>query len=313
MDNRNRVPAMVEGALMSAIGVVMMLMGIYLPVFGLITMLIPLPFIILGVRRGLNHVMPSVIVASIISLMLTSISSGLTVLLLGGASALSISYMIRKKQSMSKTFLVGAITTIFSVILYISLLNMILGIDYFLLMDESLVESGKIVKGFVGNSELSSSIQDNVENLRLAFKLLLPFVFTMMGSVVAFVNIQISRLVLKRTGYEISAAKPLSQLVLPDNILMGTTIILILTYFVGQLNIVNMDTLFLNIFNIFVMVFLVQGLAVVSFFLEKYVFNKAVKGFVLAFILFSGISIFVALLGWLDALFDFRKIRMKRV
>lgn len=313
MNNRNKVPSMVEGALISAIAVVMMLMGIYLPMFGIFTMLIPTPFIILGVRRGINYVMPSVIVASIISIMLTSISSGLTVLFIGGFNGIVISYMIRKNHSLSKTFLAGAITSIFSVIIYISLINMILGIDYFALMDESLVESGKMVKNFVGNSELTTNIEDSVENLRIAFKILLPFVFTMMGSVVAFANIQLSRLVLRRTGYDIKPSRPLSELVLPDNILMGTTVILILTYLVGRMEIVNMDTMFLNIFNIFVMVFMVQGLGVVSFYLDKLIVNKPIKALSMIFIIFSGVSIFVALVGWLDSLFDFRKIRMKRV
>ena len=114
-------------------------------------------------------------------------------------------------------------------------------------------------------------------------------------------------------GMKSTKQKTFSEFLLPSNILFGATIMLILTYFVGKFNIVDSQVLFINILNLSIYVFFIQGIADIFYFIDKRKLGKGIKIFSIIVIFFTGILVLVSIIGWLDCIFDFRKLKQKNV
>ena len=72
----------------------------------------------------------------------------------------------------------------------------------------------------------------------------------------------------------------------------------------------HLYALTMNIFTITLILFMILGLSVTKFFLDKFEVPKALKGIIMFFLLvaFSNITM---LIGVFDTVFDFRKLRNK--
>jgi uncharacterized protein YybS (DUF2232 family) len=79
---------------------------------------------------------------------------------------------------------------------------------------------------------------------------------------------------------------------------------MVMTYF----KVPNSDVVYSSIFVIFMFTFIVNGLAVVSWFLKSRRVSKGFRIVIIIFIIFSGLAQIMLFLGLADYIIDFRKV-----
>lgn len=312
MNSHNNTKAMVESALLAAIAVVFTLAGIYLPLFGYALIFLPVPFIIIGAKHGIKYNILAVLAASIIIGSMTEPIKSLFIIIIAGLNSVVVGYMIEKKQPAGKIIFYGSLASILASIISLTLLSHIGGINMVQMLEQTFTMSNEIYDSLfksVGSDpakvEEMKTMMEYAKNMAI---ILLPSSVIFGSIMLTYVNYSVSGAVLKRMGYFIERPKRFSEFRLPKNILMGTTVILILTYLVRNLEIVNFETLVANVVYIFFITYLIQGLSVVSFLMEKRGMGKGSRIFITIILLSIPImSKIIMFVGLIDAIMDIRK------
>lgn len=301
--------------------VVICIMSIYI-VYGvsylpLLIFLIPVPFVILGVRNGIKANIVSLVITLLIVQILLSSTSGATLLLSFGPLCFMLNYCIKSRKSMGETLLFSTLSFIIPFILIILLVGQVGNVDilkeFELSLNQYLELQVEMLKEMGKSSYEVLQTKYQLQNLYNELLVLTPSLLGMFCIFVSYINLSVSAFAIRKMGYGVVSTSGFSKLKLPNNILPGMAIMLI-TGFVFKLLKVNYHRAFLlNITFIFGFIFLVQGLAVIDFFLKKknirLVFRVILLIVVLVFIPLSSI---IFLIGLFDSLFDIRKLRAKK-
>lgn len=309
MSERKRPVAMVEAGLLTALALVFTVVGMYVPFLGFFMPLVGMPLALAGIRNGLKVAGLTVLASSLLAIMIGGIPTGIYVLMVGGGTAMVITYCFEKKYSMSKMVIALSIVSICGVAVSFKMATMLLGIDFFSVMDASVVDSMAMMKIFIQDETQYKQIAESMAVLTESVKILFPSSLAMSGVFLATMNIFVLRAVLKRLKIPFVPAKPFNEFAYDKSVLIGTSLIMILSYLAGVAGIVDLTVLFANVVVIIAFAFSIQGASVFDYFLSKRKVSKGLKIFIIAFlfIAFNGI-IFIGLIGWFDVIFNFRKL-----
>jgi uncharacterized protein YybS (DUF2232 family) len=133
----------------------------------------------------------------------------------------------------------------------------------------------------------------------------------MVSVIDSYVNYLIAVKFSKRFSININKFVGLSHFSFPRTFMIAMAALLLISYLLGGLG-VNVSVIQLNLFSLVFLAMVLQGIAVVKFFLEKSQMKKSLKTltmFIIIYIaLFSGMVLVVAILGLIDLSIDLRKI-----
>lgn len=143
--------------------------------------------------------------------------------------------------------------------------------------------------------------------------MIMPSMALIVMTLYAMANLWLSHFILKRLKSNVLDMPEFSTMRLPDNIIMGTTIILLLTLLATQMMVVDSLSLMVNVMYVMMMIFMLQGLTVLAFFFRK-LKTPAILAWPLTLVGILFLQVLgLGLLGWVDALFDLRKLRRPRL
>lgn len=307
--NPNTV-SLVETALLTALAAILAIAGFYLPLLGYLLFIIAVPYIVIRVRHSQRYVVISAIASAILVTFLTFPTYGLYLALVGGLVGAVMGHHILRQRDSSTIIFYGALTATVALIVMFSLASVVSGVSLADMMTEIMDETLRLTEnmGLPGMDDgFMAALEETVETI----KMMVPSALILSGAIFAVINYAVAAAILKRIGTWVMPPRPFSRFSLPGNVLIGTTVILVLSYLVGQLNIVDSGVLFLNVLNLFIYLFLVQGLAVLFHLIERNRLGKGVKIALVAFVIITSMTVPVAVVGWLDSALDFRKIRRK--
>ncbi|HHY14276.1 MAG TPA: YybS family protein [Thermoanaerobacterales bacterium] len=311
----SKTRSMVEGSLLSAITVLLSIASIYLPLIGTIaTFVWPVPIIILMLRHGMRTSIMAVIVSGLIVSLLSTPIEAITIILGFGLTGIVLGYAIKNNFSPGKCLVLGAIASVISKVFIIGISMLLLKINPISLQMDILLES------LEGATELYSSLGIDPENFEVlldSFKelvkilpIIIPSVLLLASIMDAFLNFNVARLVLNKLGHTV---KPLPLFIywrLPaftvPAFLAGIVMTLLYnSYPSGILKFVAMN---LTIF--FPYLFMIQGLSLLAFFLDKMQLNKILRAAIVFFVIFNPFfSRLLVFAGLLEILFNFRKLK----
>ncbi len=161
----------------------------------------------------------------------------------------------------------------------------------------------------IGMKELEpDAMRLALDNVKETTKLALPGMIIVFCMVITYLNYAVISWVFRKSGRKISALPPFRAFSLPKNIIIGSLIIYLLSYFTVNMGIIDKSLIMFNLELLFTFVFSIQGLAVVFYF----GYSKKIPKFILVIV--SGIFIltwlgqtFLFLLGLTDVVLDIRK------
>ncbi len=305
--------SLTEGAMLGAITVVLTIIGDYL---GFPPLIVPVPLVLLVYRHGMKLGMFAAFAAAVVSgLVGGHVFSGVSIII-WGFIGIALGMGLREKFSFPKLMAAGIFATVVVVVLEILLFSLIFGENMLTQMVTMLIQSIEQAMELSQNLGVPTEAMGRYEQLLQVVPFLmkwgLPALLLMLAVGVAFLNLGVARLILKRLGDDsVPWIKPFIQWTLPAYFglffLFGMA-----TTLASQAFTLPAPLLFMGV-NTFLIVFqayFVLGLAVVWHYFKTKDVARFLRVLFILFLFTTEItSMLVVFLGVTDNIFDFRKLR----
>lgn len=319
MDLQNRkTSSLVEGGILSAVAIIFAIISVYLPILGAFVNLIwPVPILLLGVRHGVRWSLMCLVVSGVIIAIIVNPLQAISVVVGFGLIGVALGYGIRKELSPLKTIFIGSIASFFSkgAVLIIGFLMM--GINPIEFQFEATGQAVQNVMDIYRNLGLSedqlSEMQITMEKTIGMMKIIMPAGFAIASILDTYINFWIAKAILKKLGQYIADFPPFKEYALPDFMLWIYGVSLLLVTFYNSTPEHPLYLIGTNLQVISSLAYLVQGVAITYYFIEKKGWPKFLKS-ILVLLLFSSQFLvqLVVLTGAFDTFFDYRRLKQVR-
>ncbi|MGB3365905.1 MAG: DUF2232 domain-containing protein [Acidaminobacteraceae bacterium] len=310
--------AISETSILSALVAILYVVSTYMPFLPMVSFLSAIPFAYIGIKHGEKYFASMLFVTMLIVFILSGMLSAGALLLLGGVSGFTLMTLIKlkKSRSISTAGLVLAFIISYSLIFvlfqYVYSINIIEAFEISALsMRDNMilsVENLNLASGSLEMDNLKQFYTDQFEVIIFTVKTILPYLIVFYSTLSAVLLMAVTYYVFGRAGVELPKSEKYSVFRYEPHILWGTTIIAILSYITINIKFVNSITMAYNLFFIVQLLFAVQGLSIVIFLMEKRKLSKTSKVLFLLLLFFLRPMMILAVLGWVDAIFNFRRI-----
>ncbi len=283
--------------------------------FPLMFLIFPVVFIVLGIKNGLLDGIISLMTTCTIVAFVIEPMTALYIFLLFGPLVISMIYTIKKRKSTMEVLLVGTISFFTSIIVVFGIINYIEG-NLLLTIEQAFKETLNIrIEALKDMGLTSYEILENKKLLEDAFKYMLliaPATGLLTSLIVSYMNYSLTIIGLRRIGIYVVNIPRFSRFRLPNNISIGIIVMFITGFVAKQLNFDYFDTIAINLTVLIGIMFSIQGLSVIDFFLIKIKVKKFFRIlFILLTIIAAPLMTVVSGLGLIDVIFDLRKLKRK--
>lgn len=274
----------------------------------MILIIVPAPLILIGYKYGYPYLAGSIGGLALFALaFLNDLRVLGFVVVIVGINAAALCFFMNERDYTYKILFLGTIVCTASIILFGPIMQVFMDVDLLDLIRQNMLDTIENRS----NSILVSSEPMTEEQIELMLGMI-PFMIVYLSAIFVAVNYYLSRRYLVNQGFTPYSIQPIEEFRLPDHILAGTTVVLLLVLLTGYMKIVDSTLLSQNAVYIFVCVFMFQGLAVIGHWLVKRGMQNPLKTMILIGVfLFFG-PLLLGLIGWLDAVVDFRKMRPRK-
>lgn len=302
---------MTEGAIIAAITALLGVLSYYIPFLTLLIYIWPIPIIILGRRHGMVVSIVTTITAGLILSFLTPPIYAIQLVIMYGLVGIVLGYAYQKDMEIGKTILLGYVVALVCTVVLLQFYHLITGVaivdELGQMMEMSLQEITKMYQQGGVDKDLIEETMTQARGTLQTILQLLPTVLLMIPFIVTMVNMWIAEKILKRLGYPVKNLPPFWDWHLPNHVGFGLLAILLIVALGNYLKIPKIDMVYLNLVYLIILVFFVQGLAIVAYFFHT---KKMSKGlWILAFLLIFIVPLFqmgIQFLGLFDTIFHFR-------
>lgn len=312
--------ALTEGALLAVLAAILGIASLYLPIGGILLMLIwPLPLALVVLRHGLPTGFLSTVVTGVLLSLFMGPAQGLLMLVNMAGVGLCFGYCFRKQIPAAKTLFIGTLIAAVSVALAIFLSTWVSGISWGDFMTQSTAMLDDMLNTYQKMGVLEGLTGPNVtlEQFRTQIitmmQVLLPAAFVVISMLTAAANYFISKAILRRLGYPTGHLRPFQEWQMPWQMLWGVIAglgLLILGSYTDQKMVSKIGA---NILYVVVPILMVFG---ISFFVWswKHMKSAGIRMALLLFVFFTLQYCFVIfpLIGLTDSIVDLRALFLKR-
>lgn len=287
-----------------------------IPALSFLTLaLCPLPIAIISTRQGTKAGLASLCILSAILIPLNGFTNTVPLVLIVGSMGIAYPVGVKKNISFAQSIVIGTGFIVFSLILLGLLTFQIKKVN---VIDQQIKGLKKDIASFrqeyidkgIPEEQVEEQFQAINESIRV-FPKIVPAAIIIFSLWVSFLYLSLSGLVLRKLGIGTLIFPAFRLWQFPWYFAWGYIIGLVGTFFSGYLGIYQgigrvAGMNFLVVFNL---LFLVQGFAIVYFFLDKFKIRKSLR--ILGFVLLLIIPLASPLVTWfglLDVWFNFRKI-----
>jgi uncharacterized protein YybS (DUF2232 family) len=307
MDKKTIPMSWIEIIRLVLISCFLLYLGYSFEFLNMVAIIVPVPLIIIGYKHGYGYLAGAVGVVTIFSsLVLQDMMASSFVLIVVGVNTAALCFFMKEQDYTYEILFLGTIICTASIIFFGPIIKIIFNQDLFEMIKNNILMTIEDNP----NSQFLSGEPMTEEQISLMLGMI-PFMIVYLSAIFVSVNYYLSRRLLVSQGYTPYHIQPIEEFRLPDNILAGTTVVLLLVLVTSYLKVVNTDILSQNAIYIFVCVFMFQGLAVIGHILVKRQIKNPVKTAILVgvFLIFG--PLLLGLIGWLDTIVDFRKMKQR--
>jgi uncharacterized protein YybS (DUF2232 family) len=315
--NRNlKTSNITESAMITGILVIIAYLSSFIT---LLMFFYPTPAIILGKRKGLKYSLLSLIASDLIISMLLGLQTGLVFLILYTPMALALTYGVCRNEEANKTILFGSAAYMISFVLYILLLNYIMGINFIERVAEIYEQSFETTRDLFNNipdqfrteqfEHYISDIEKIAPMMNYIVTNVFPAVLIVASVVTSYINYMVTSKFAVRFSINVKQHEGIAYFSFPRNFMISMAGLLLLSFLLQLLNI-NVVIIQMNLFIIVFMAMLLQGAAVLKYFIDKSRMGKFARNLLLVIIVLMSInfSIVYAVIGLIDLTVNLRKI-----
>ncbi|HHZ01965.1 MAG TPA: DUF2232 domain-containing protein [Tissierellia bacterium] len=316
MNRNTKTSNLTEAAMITGILVIIAYLSSFITI---LMFFYPTPAIILGKRKGLKYSILSLIASGLIVTMLLGIQTGITFMIMYTPLAIALTYGVCRDEDANKTILFGSAAYMISFVVFILLLNAIMGINFIERLAETYDQSFAMTRSFFADvpenlrtaqmEEMLKNIDQMAPMMNFMITNVFPAIMIVASVATSYINYVIASKFSKRFSLNIKQHEGISYFSFPRNFMIAMAGLLLVSFLLNLLNI-NVGIIQLNLFTIVFVAMIFQGFAVVKFFIDKGNFGKIIRGIMLFFAVYMTMyfSPIYALLGLIDLTVNLRKI-----
>lgn len=298
-----------EGALTVALYIVLLLMFLYLPFFGIVfSFVLPLPFIYHTAKYNWKDGLLQFLAAVVLSFLVGTVAA-VPVTFIYGLFGVVTGWCIYDQRDRFITFSSSTLTFIVTTIIVYAVSVLFFDINYLqefkTAMEESVREAVSVME-LMGRDtgEITGQINDYIDLITT----LLPSVIILASAVIALLIHAISFPVLRRFGIDVLKARPFREITLPKSLIWYYLAALLLSLFVNAEKGTFLYDVSVNLLYILEMLFVLQGLTFIFYFFHKKGYHRALAVVLSVFIILNPLlNQLTRILGIIDLGFDLRK------
>lgn len=302
---------------MEAIGIILFmimyaLLGIYS--FPFILFFFPTPFIYLGTKSGPIHGIIGITIVSILVGLISDIYSGVFLFELFMPITTVIIFEFKNRKRPLEILLYSTVIFFVSSLLLYGLMQDVTGVSLISQMEEIFNQVLNTNMDLLKESGLTNYEMLKAKNLLetgYSYILsILPSILIMVSMFIAYSNYYLSVLALRKSGIGIVTIPRFSIFKLPNNIIPGIIIMFLGVYLMKGFDLLYYDSVVINLVVLIWFMFSIQGLSVIDFIMLKFKFRLFLRIILIVLItVFVPAGTIIALIGFGDVLFDFRKLK----
>lgn len=276
----------------------------------------PLFFIVNIIKDGYNEGITNLLVTIVILSIVDSLNVGLFLAMGFIPFIIIMSIFIKKRESSFKIF------TFSSLVFFVSLLAILvivklLGVDIVKIMETSFGEMLAMQLETFESMGLSNyeffSMKELLEDLFKQVLIIIPSILLLISFFVGYINYLLSGIILKSFDIQIVEMPKFSRISLPKDIILGSLLMIGLTFLVGKLGFSYYEAVLINIGSLLTVGFFIQGFSVADYLLNKLQFKLFFKIIIYITFIFNQTFIsIITIVGFVDLVFDMRKIRKRK-
>lgn len=319
MNRNTKTSNLTEAAMITGILVIIAFLSSFISI---VMFFYPTPAIILAKRRGIKYSALALLAADIIITILLGVATGFIYLILYTPFSLALAYGVYRDEKANKTLLYGAAAYMVSFVLLILLADAFMGINFVEQLKTMYEEGYEMTERMISNVPAginAEQIDDALKQLGtfretsdFILSNLFPAMVVMVSLMASYINYLVAEKFAKRFSININKHVRLSHFTFPKSFMIAMAALLLISYLFAALKI-NVGVIQLNLFNLVFLAMVLQGFAVIKFFLEKSQMTKSFKTLAMFMVIYmtliyGGMILMIALAGLVDLSIDLRKL-----
>lgn len=289
--------------------------GIGMPI---VALAYPIILTFIGLTQGIGKNMIAFISSLVVIGVVYQSVLVLAIPLQYGILSIATVYMINKKYKISKIILYGAALVFGMVLIHMGLKWYLTGINTFTELENSLTtmttEQLKVLDSENMNESDISLFVNLINGTKNYIITIIPVLLMISSTVIAYINYYMSARLAKTSGREDIEVPEFSKIIMPTHVITGLGTILALSYLLKYVGNFNYQQLLDNIFVLMFMVFLIEGLSLTVYLINKMKIGKLLKTFLIVIVALSSfLNIVLFSIGIMDIILDFRKLRKSQI
>ncbi|WP_147786855.1 YybS family protein [Bacillus sp. AY18-3] len=292
-----------EGAALLAIYAMLLLISMYVPILGtVVTFALPLPFILLTIRYRLSNAFV-IFTAALFITVIVSQPMNLVKTIMFGLIGIVLGYMYKKQKKPVEILMAGTLAYLIGIMLIyvasIKFFNIDLMKQMQNMLNESMAQSEKIVTA--AGMPISKEQKELFAQFNDVLQTLFPSLLVMVSVCFSWITVMISGSVLRKLKHDVIPWPKFKDIQLPKSTVWYYVIFILLSTFIKVEPTSYLHMVFSNLYVIFALLLVLQGLTFIAFLAHSKGFTKGVP--IISFIVCMFIPMLfplVTILGIID-------------
>ncbi|WP_141522708.1 YybS family protein [Bacillus toyonensis] len=292
-----------EGAALLAIYAILLLVSLYVPVLGtVVTFALPLPFILFTIKYRLSNAF-IIFTAALFITVIVSQPLNLVKTIMFGLIGIVLGSMYKKRKKPIEILMAGTLAYLIGFVLIyvasIKFFNIDLMKQIQNMFNESMAQSEKMVSAT--GMPISKEQKELFGQFNEILQTLFPSLLVMVSVCFSWITVLLSGSVLRKLKYDVISWPKFKDIQLPKSIVWYYVIFILLATFIKVEPASYLYMVFSNLYVIFALLLVLQGLTFITFLAHRKGFTKGVP--VISFIVCMFIPMMfplVTILGIID-------------
>ncbi|MDP7991552.1 YybS family protein [Bacillus sp. MHSD_36] len=267
-----------EGAALLAIYAMLLLISMYVPILGtVVTFALPLPFILLTIRYKISNAFV-IFTAALFITVIISQPMNLVKTTMFGLIGIVLGHMYKKQKKPVEILMAGTLAYLIGIMLIyvasIKFFNIDLMKQIQNMFNESMAQSEKIVTA--AGMPISKEQKELFAQFNDVLQTLFPSLLVMVSVCFSWITVMISSSVLRKLKHDVIYWPKFKDIQLPKSIVWYYVIFILLSTFIKVEPTSYLHMVFSNLYVIFALLLVLQGLTFIAFLAHSKGFTKGV-------------------------------------
>ncbi|HFK1684389.1 TPA: YybS family protein [Bacillus tropicus] len=267
-----------EGAALLAIYAMLLLISMYVPILGtVVTFALPLPFILLTIRYKISNAFV-IFTAALFTTVIVSQPMNLVKTTMFGLIGIVLGHMYKKQKKPVEILMAGTLAYLIGIMLIyvasIKFFNIDLMKQMQNMFNESMAQSEKIVTA--AGMPISKEQKELFAQFNDVLQTLFPSLLVMVSVCFSWITVMISGSVLRKLKHDVIPWPKFKDIQLPKSTVWYYVIFILLSTFIKVEPTSYLHMVFSNLYVIFALLLVLQGLTFIAFLAHSKGFTKGV-------------------------------------